>query len=379
MLGAAAAEDDGDAGGGGAESGVVDRRRSSRTTLPTAAPDRDTRSHAPHTRAGAVAPATVAVSAGPTPAVAGRSEQPTAGDGLDLPRGRRGRLRPLRQPDLGDARERGRRAGGRGRDVVRVRDGRGHRCPRPGAARRGRRGRAGRLLRQPGDAAPDGAAGPAHGAPGRPLRRRQRRGRGGGRRPGLGRDPHQPDAHGWSTSRRWPPARRRPAPCWSSTAPSPPRSCSARWRPARTSWCTARRSTSPATPTCCSASPWRARSTIVDRLVEVRSTQGAVPGTVEAWLALRGLRTLHLRVERASANAADLATRLASPPDGLHGPLPGPGRDGEHRAGPQPRGRRGDRAGPPGSGCTRRASAASSPASSGAAGGPGRAPTYRRP
>ncbi len=46
------------------------------------------------------------------------------------------------------------------------------------------------------------------------------------------------------------------------------------------------------------------------RLVEVRSSLGAVPGTTEAWLALRGLRTLHLRVERASANAADLASRL---------------------------------------------------------------------
>jgi cystathionine gamma-synthase len=50
------------------------------------------------------------------------------------------------------------------------------------------------------------------------------------------------------------------------------------------------------------------------RLVEVRSVVGAVPGTVEAWLALRGLRTLHLRVERASANAAELARRLATHP-----------------------------------------------------------------
>jgi cystathionine gamma-synthase len=53
---------------------------------------------------------------------------------------------------------------------------------------------------------------------------------------------------------------------------------------------------------------------IADRLVEVRSGQGSVPGTVEAWLALRGLRTLHLRVERAQANAAELAVRLASHP-----------------------------------------------------------------
>src|SRR5512133_3262669 len=43
-----------------------------------------------------------------------------------------------------------------------------------------------------------------------------------------------------------------------------------------------------------------------------RTTRGAVPGPAEAWLALRGLRTLHLRVERAGANAAELARRLAT-------------------------------------------------------------------
>ena len=42
--------------------------------------------------------------------------------------------------------------------------------------------------------------------------------------------------------------------------------------------------------------------------------QGNTPGPFEAWLALRGMRTLHLRVERAQANAAELARRLAEPP-----------------------------------------------------------------
>lgn len=45
-----------------------------------------------------------------------------------------------------------------------------------------------------------------------------------------------------------------------------------------------------------------------------RDLVGAVPGTLEAWLALRGLRTLHLRVERAQANAQELARRLADHP-----------------------------------------------------------------
>lgn len=53
---------------------------------------------------------------------------------------------------------------------------------------------------------------------------------------------------------------------------------------------------------------------LAERLAAVRSGQGAVPGTVEAWLVLRGLRTLHLRVERASANAAELAARLGGHP-----------------------------------------------------------------
>ena len=46
---------------------------------------------------------------------------------------------------------------------------------------------------------------------------------------------------------------------------------------------------------------------VVERLVSYRSLQGAVPGSIEAWLALRGLRTLHLRMDRAQASAAVLA------------------------------------------------------------------------
>jgi cystathionine gamma-synthase len=55
-----------------------------------------------------------------------------------------------------------------------------------------------------------------------------------------------------------------------------------------------------------------------DQLYDVlkgrRDLTGAVPGTLEAWLALRGLRTLHLRVERAESNAVDLVERLRAHP-----------------------------------------------------------------
>lgn len=45
-----------------------------------------------------------------------------------------------------------------------------------------------------------------------------------------------------------------------------------------------------------------------------RDLVGAVPGTLEAWLALRGMRTLHLRVERAQSNAQELVRRLSGHP-----------------------------------------------------------------
>jgi cystathionine gamma-synthase len=45
-----------------------------------------------------------------------------------------------------------------------------------------------------------------------------------------------------------------------------------------------------------------------------RDLQGSIPGTLEAWLALRGMRTLHLRVDRAQANAVELVDRLAGHP-----------------------------------------------------------------
>jgi len=51
-----------------------------------------------------------------------------------------------------------------------------------------------------------------------------------------------------------------------------------------------------------------------DRLEHRRRETGAIPGTFETWLALRGMRTLHLRIERAQANAAALAGRLAGHP-----------------------------------------------------------------
>ncbi|KAB1660232.1 PLP-dependent transferase [Pseudoclavibacter chungangensis] len=53
----------------------------------------------------------------------------------------------------------------------------------------------------------------------------------------------------------------------------------------------------------------------LDGLVRAhRTLHGAIAGPFEVWLALRGLRTLALRVERSQANAAELERRLSTHP-----------------------------------------------------------------
>jgi len=53
---------------------------------------------------------------------------------------------------------------------------------------------------------------------------------------------------------------------------------------------------------------------LLDRLRTRRSLHGAVPGPMEAFMALQGLRTLALRMERAQSSAGELARRLESHP-----------------------------------------------------------------
>ncbi len=53
---------------------------------------------------------------------------------------------------------------------------------------------------------------------------------------------------------------------------------------------------------------------VAARLATTRLLNGAIAGPMETWLALRGLRTLHVRLERATANARELASRLEGHP-----------------------------------------------------------------
>lgn len=59
------------------------------------------------------------------------------------------------------------------------------------------------------------------------------------------------------------------------------------------------------------------------RIKGQRDVHGAIPGPWEAWLALRGLRTLALRVQRSQASALELAHRLQGHPQVLEVRHPG--------------------------------------------------------
>ncbi len=64
---------------------------------------------------------------------------------------------------------------------------------------------------------------------------------------------------------------------------------------------------------------------LADAVLSWRTDGGAIPGPFESWLVLRGIKTLPLRIERASANALAVATFLAGHSAGQRRALPGNG------------------------------------------------------
>lgn len=67
-----------------------------------------------------------------------------------------------------------------------------------------------------------------------------------------------------------------------------------------------------------------------ERLVAHRHDHGSIPGSLEAFLALRGLRTLAVRLDRAEASAAELAHRLGAHPNVAVVYYPGLPDDAQH-------------------------------------------------
>ncbi|HET7030395.1 MAG TPA: PLP-dependent transferase [Candidatus Limnocylindrales bacterium] len=69
---------------------------------------------------------------------------------------------------------------------------------------------------------------------------------------------------------------------------------------------------------------------IATTLAGFRHDHGAIPGSLESFLALRGLRTLAVRLDRAEATAVELARRLAGHPAVAAVHYPGLAGDSEH-------------------------------------------------
>lgn len=67
-----------------------------------------------------------------------------------------------------------------------------------------------------------------------------------------------------------------------------------------------------------------------DALTAHRHDHGAIPGALEAFLALRGLRTLAVRLDRSEASALELARRLAAHPHVARVHYPGLPGDPQH-------------------------------------------------
>ena len=65
-------------------------------------------------------------------------------------------------------------------------------------------------------------------------------------------------------------------------------------------------------------------------LATYRHDHGSIPGALEAYLALRGLRTLAVRLDRAEASAAEIARRLAAHPEIARVHYPGLPGDPQH-------------------------------------------------
>jgi len=64
---------------------------------------------------------------------------------------------------------------------------------------------------------------------------------------------------------------------------------------------------------------------VYERLIQARTYQGATPGALEAFLALRGLRTLPIRMAQMQRNAATLVGRLREHPGVSEVRYPGSG------------------------------------------------------
>ena len=140
------------------------------------------------------------------------------------------------------------------------------------------------------------------------------RGAGAAGRAGAAGNAVQPDAGDRRSARggrRW---RTPPARSWWWTTCSPPRCCRSRCSSAPTWWCIPAPSTSTARAACWAAPCWARKKWIEETLQPFVRNTGPALSPFNAWLLLKGLETLALRVEAACRSAAAIADFLAGQP-----------------------------------------------------------------
>ena len=130
----------------------------------------------------------------------------------------------------------------------------------------------------------------------------------------------------------WRRSRNAPARSSWSTMCSPRRCCSGRCRSAPTSWSIPRPSISTARAAASAASCSAPKEFIEEKLHNYLKHTGPSLSPFNAWVLLKGLETLPLRVERHGASAAAIADFLAERPEVVRVFYPGPRRSSASRA-----------------------------------------------
>ena len=147
----------------------------------------------------------------------------------------------------------------------------------------------------------------------------------------LPRKPDQSDARSDRHRRRSPRSRTRPARRWWSTTCSRRRSTSARSSSAPTAWSIRRPSTSTARAAASAASSWRRRNSSRTTCTDLIRQTGPSISPFNAWVLLKGLETLAVRVQRQTDTAATVAVALAEHPKITRLIYPGPARSSAGR------------------------------------------------
>ncbi len=140
----------------------------------------------------------------------------------------------------------------------------------------------------------------------------------------LVRDADQPAARHRRHRRAAPRSPTRPGRCWPWTTPSPRPTCSSRWRFGADVVVHSTTKYLGGHSDVVGGALVAASAELGEQLAFHQNAMGAVAGPFDAWLVLRGIKTLGVRMDRHCANAARMVEALSAHPAVDRGAVPGP-------------------------------------------------------